>query len=146
VPPETEAEAAAGGRPEGAAATERELQQYEVRVGAAKLLMELMQHEMAVQVLDNLLQEDDEVVEVWYLMGVAHNLLKNTADAIEFLLESRRLYHKLGCLQSGILQHTEQLLASYPAAEVASTLEALQYEQAQQEGGGGMDQSTGGGI
>ena len=47
-----------------------------MRVAAAKLLMELMQHGKAVEVLDNLLQEDNEVVEVWYLMGMAHHLLK----------------------------------------------------------------------
>ena len=34
-------------------------------------------------------------------MGVAHNLLKNVEDAIEFLLETRRLYAKLGCEQVG---------------------------------------------
>jgi hypothetical protein len=55
------------------------------------------------------------------------------------------LYHKLGCEQEGILQHTEQLLGSFPAEEVAATLEALEHEQAQAQGGG-MDMSSGGGI
>lgn len=153
------AAAAAGGSGGGVARASptQELPPYEVRLSAAKLLMELHQHAIAIEILDVLLLEDAEIIETWYLMGVAHNLLKNVADAIEFLLETRRLYAKLGCEQPGILAHVQQLLASFPAAQVAATLAALQDEQgtggggsgggggaaAAATGGGGMDMSAG---
>lgn len=42
---------------------------YESRITTAKLLIEAEEYEMATEVLEDLLEEDDEVVEVWYLLG-----------------------------------------------------------------------------
>uniref|UniRef100_A0A3B3BA28 Si:dkey-12j5.1 n=1 Tax=Oryzias melastigma TaxID=30732 RepID=A0A3B3BA28_ORYME len=42
---------------------------YESRITTAKLLIECEEYEMAVDVLEGLLEEDDEVVQVWYLSG-----------------------------------------------------------------------------
>ena len=42
--------------------------------------------QLAFEVLEGLLGEDDEVVGVWYLMGWLHYLLKD-ADSARFYLE-----------------------------------------------------------
>uniref|UniRef100_A0A8C1Y2L4 Si:dkey-12j5.1 n=1 Tax=Cyprinus carpio TaxID=7962 RepID=A0A8C1Y2L4_CYPCA len=59
---------------------------YESRITTAKLLIEAEQYEMATEVLEDLLEEDDEVVEVC-------------------------LYGKLRCEDAPMFEHTEQLLA-----------------------------------
>ena len=43
--------------------------------------MELEEHERASQVLEMLLGEDDEVVEVWYLLGYVYVLMKERKSA-----------------------------------------------------------------
>lgn len=50
----------------------------------------------ACEVLDKLLVDDDEVVQVWYLMGWAHFLLENKAQAAEYLVHARDLYSRVG--------------------------------------------------
>ncbi|XP_064410839.1 uncharacterized protein SI:DKEY-12J5.1 isoform X5 [Latimeria chalumnae] len=57
---------------------------YESRITTAKLLVETEEYELATEVLEGLLEEDDEVVQ---------------------------LYVKLKCDDSQLLEHTEQLLA-----------------------------------
>uniref|UniRef100_A0A3Q1CGM7 Si:dkey-12j5.1 n=1 Tax=Amphiprion ocellaris TaxID=80972 RepID=A0A3Q1CGM7_AMPOC len=42
---------------------------YESRITTSKLLIESEEYETAVDVLEGLLEEDDEVVQVWYLSG-----------------------------------------------------------------------------
>ncbi|XP_031432963.1 probable assembly chaperone of rpl4 isoform X2 [Clupea harengus] len=42
---------------------------YESRITTAKLLIEAEEPEMAMEVLEGLLEEDDEVVQVWYMLG-----------------------------------------------------------------------------
>ncbi|PWA33670.1 hypothetical protein CCH79_00007667 [Gambusia affinis] len=49
--------------------TQNEIPPYESRITTAKLLIESEEYEMAVDVLEGLLEEDDEVVQVWYLSG-----------------------------------------------------------------------------
>nr|XP_019948305.1 PREDICTED: probable assembly chaperone of rpl4 [Paralichthys olivaceus] len=46
-----------------------EIPPYESRITTAKLLIESEEYETAVDVLEGLLEEDDEVVQVWYLSG-----------------------------------------------------------------------------
>jgi hypothetical protein len=62
-----------------------------VQIAAAKLLMELAQFDQAIVVLDNLLLLDNEVVETWYLMGLAHHLATHAAEALEYLINTRNL-------------------------------------------------------
>ncbi|XP_056299640.1 uncharacterized protein si:dkey-12j5.1 isoform X2 [Pseudoliparis swirei] len=118
--------------------TEEEMQDnippYESRVTTAKLLIESEEFEMAVDVLEGLLDEDDEVVQVWYLSGwVCYlqlekakeqqeregrevteeeteewNALKEAARS--YLTKATKLYSKLRCDDQPMLEHVEQLL------------------------------------
>jgi predicted Zn-dependent protease len=74
-----------------ATAVDHEGPSLDVQLAAAKLLMELGQFDQAIVVLDNLLLLDNEVVETWYLMGLAHHLATHAAEALEYLINTRNL-------------------------------------------------------
>uniref|UniRef100_A0A3P9IFF1 Si:dkey-12j5.1 n=1 Tax=Oryzias latipes TaxID=8090 RepID=A0A3P9IFF1_ORYLA len=108
---------------------------YESRITTAKLLMECEEYEMAVDVLEGLLEEDEEVVQVWYLSGWVCYLQWEKAKeqqetegrevteeereewkalqeaARSYLTNAKKLYSKLRCDDKPMLEHTEQLLA-----------------------------------
>ncbi|XP_064410838.1 uncharacterized protein SI:DKEY-12J5.1 isoform X4 [Latimeria chalumnae] len=92
---------------------------YESRITTAKLLVETEEYELATEVLEGLLEEDDEVVQVWYLLGWVCYLQTEKCDEGEafkdsartYLTKAKKLYVKLKCDDSQLLEHTEQLLA-----------------------------------
>uniref|UniRef100_A0A7N6BLT5 Assembly chaperone of rpl4 n=1 Tax=Anabas testudineus TaxID=64144 RepID=A0A7N6BLT5_ANATE len=113
---------------------QNEVPPYEWRITTAKLLIESEEYEMAVDVLEGLLEEDDEVVQVWYLSGwVCYlqlekakeqqeregrqvteqekeecNALKEAARS--YLTNAKKLYSKLRCDDQPMLDHVEQLI------------------------------------
>ncbi|KAI9536594.1 hypothetical protein NQZ68_032389 [Dissostichus eleginoides] len=113
---------------------QNEIPPYESRVTTAKLLLESEEFEVAVDVLEGLLEEDDEVVQVWYLSGwVCYLQLEKakelqeregrevTAEETEewkalqevarsYLTNAKKLYIKLRCDDQPMSEHVEQLL------------------------------------
>ncbi|XP_036929361.1 probable assembly chaperone of rpl4 isoform X1 [Acanthopagrus latus] len=111
-----------------------EVPPYESRITTAKLLLECEEYEMAVDVLEDLLEEDDEVVQVWYLSGwVCYLQLEKAKEQQErerrelteeeteewkalkeaartYLTNAKKLYSKLRCDDQPMLEHVEQLL------------------------------------
>ncbi|XP_041649787.1 probable assembly chaperone of rpl4 isoform X2 [Cheilinus undulatus] len=107
---------------------------YESRITTSKLLIESEEYELAVDVLEGLLEEDDEVVQVWYLSGwVCYLQLEKakeqqegdgrgvteeekeeqkalTEAARSYLTNAKKLYSKLRCDDQPMLEHVEQLL------------------------------------
>lgn len=103
---------------------------YESRITSAKLLIEVEEFEMATDVLEGLLEEDDEVVQVWYLLGWLYYLQPEkpgTAEDSEslkkssriYLTKAKKLYVKLHCEDVAMLEHTEQLLGELGGELVA---------------------------
>ncbi|XP_014877959.1 probable assembly chaperone of rpl4 [Poecilia latipinna] len=114
--------------------TQNEIPLYESRITTAKLLIESEEYEMAVDVLEGLLEEDDEVVQVWYLSGWVCYLQWDKAKkhqeregrgaseedkeewkalqdaARSYLTNAKKLYGKLRCDDQPMLEHAEQLL------------------------------------
>ncbi|KAK2844509.1 hypothetical protein Q5P01_011168 [Channa striata] len=112
-----------------------EIPPYESRITTAKLLIESEEYEMAVDVLEGLLEEDDEVVQVWYLSGwVCYLQLEKAKEQQErekkevteeekeewkalkeaarsYLTNAKKLYGKLRCDDQPMLEHVEQLLS-----------------------------------
>ncbi|XP_016406228.1 probable assembly chaperone of rpl4 [Sinocyclocheilus rhinocerous] len=83
---------------------------------------------MATEVLENLLEEDDEVVEVWYLLGwlfylqldkqdLTNNGVNFRKSAWTYLSKAKKLYVKLRCEDAPMFEHTEQLLAELGGEE-----------------------------
>ncbi|GLD63605.1 probable assembly chaperone of rpl4 [Lates japonicus] len=111
-----------------------EIPPYESRITTAKLLVESEEYEMAVDVLEGLLEEDDEVVQVWYLSGwVCYLQLEKAKEqqqregrevteeeteewkalkeaARSYLTNAKKLYSRLRCDDQPMLEHVEQLL------------------------------------
>ncbi|XP_075443525.1 uncharacterized protein LOC142487692 isoform X2 [Ascaphus truei] len=76
---------------------ETALPPYESRITTAKLLIEAEEFELATEVLEALLEEDDEVIQ---------------------------LYHKLKCDDSQLMEHIEQLLTELGADETLQDSDA----------------------
>mmetsp|Transcript_32842 Transcript_32842/g.40352 ORF Transcript_32842/g.40352 Transcript_32842/m.40352 type:complete len:252 (+) Transcript_32842:747-1502(+) len=57
-----------------------ELLPFEFRVCTARILIELKEYTKAISLLDQLVEEDDEVVEVWILLGHCH-ISENDGEA-----------------------------------------------------------------
>ncbi|XP_039661829.1 probable assembly chaperone of rpl4 isoform X1 [Perca fluviatilis] len=113
---------------------QNEIPPYESRVTTAKLLIESEEYEMAVDVLEGLLEEDDEVVQVWYLSGwVCYLQFEKAKEQQEregrevmeedteewkalkeagrsYLTNAKKLYSKLRCDDQPMLEHVDQLL------------------------------------
>ncbi|KAG9283622.1 putative assembly chaperone of rpl4 [Astyanax mexicanus] len=77
--------------------------------------------QMATEVLEGLLEEDDEVVQVWYLLGWLFYLQLDKPETTEdpeslkksartYLTKAKKLYVKLRCEDPPMMEHTEQLL------------------------------------
>ncbi|XP_054638452.1 uncharacterized protein si:dkey-12j5.1 isoform X1 [Dunckerocampus dactyliophorus] len=114
---------------------QNEIPPYESRITTAKLLVEAEEYEMAVEVLEGLLEEDDEVVQVWYLSGwVCYLQLERAKEQEEregravsqeeeeertalkeaarlHLTNAKKLHSKLHCDDQPVLEHIEQLLS-----------------------------------
>ncbi|XP_017281945.1 probable assembly chaperone of rpl4 isoform X2 [Kryptolebias marmoratus] len=129
--------------------TQNEIPPYESRITTAKLLIESEEYEMAVDVLEGLLEEDDEVVQVWYLSGWVCYLQWEKAKeqqegegrevteeeqeewkalqdaARSYLTNAKKLYSKLRCDDQPMLEHVEQLLG-----ELGGEMEAEEGEPA----------------
>lgn len=56
---------------------------YDTRITISKLFIELGMHSPAISVLEGLLQEEDEVSDVWYLLALASQQAEMTSDAVE---------------------------------------------------------------
>ncbi|KAM9308102.1 uncharacterized protein PAF06_012247 [Gastrophryne carolinensis] len=100
-------------------AAEGALPPYESRITTAKLLIEGEELELATEILECLLEEDDEVIQVWYLLGwVCYLQAKepegeeeaSKASARTYLRKAKKLYTKLRCDDLPLLEHVEQLL------------------------------------
>ena len=70
---------------------EMDLPPYEFRINTAKLLIELEQYEDASYVLGQLMREDDEVVQVWYMFGWLYFITSDYAAALECLEIAQRV-------------------------------------------------------
>eukprot|EP00240_Pyramimonas_obovata_P002346 CAMPEP_0118928592 /NCGR_PEP_ID=MMETSP1169-20130426/5818_1 /TAXON_ID=36882 /ORGANISM="Pyramimonas obovata, Strain CCMP722" /LENGTH=444 /DNA_ID=CAMNT_0006870619 /DNA_START=555 /DNA_END=1889 /DNA_ORIENTATION=- len=82
---------------------------YDFRCVTARLLMELSQYEHAEGVLEDLVMEDEEDTEVWYLLGLCYLLLhkpnkcRTALSQAKYLLERTRtsnthLMEQINCL------------------------------------------------
>ena len=80
------------------------LPNYEFRCQSSKLLLEcgalnpdysLLCNEAAIQVLGSLLAENDEVIEIWYLLGCAFHSLKNYDMAKQYWERALEMLQKV---------------------------------------------------
>ena len=62
---------------------EEDLPPYEARVVTARLLIDVGAEDIAVNILEHLLKENDEIAETWLLLATIHVRQKRVGDAME---------------------------------------------------------------
>ncbi|CAG0888571.1 unnamed protein product [Darwinula stevensoni] len=85
---------------------------YQSRLTTSKLLIELSLWNQASEILDGLLEENDEVIDPWYLHGWLNYLRGEEfhSNARFYLHQAIQVHKKTGSDDSEMVQHTEDLL------------------------------------
>ena len=99
---------------------------YHLRCAGAKMLIELKQPKMGLQLLTRLLAEDDEQIEVWYIAGVAAHHTGDVELATEYLTKARTM----------LLKVREGMTPAQAEQEVAPMLATVNAELATVEAAG----------
>jgi len=96
---------------------------YEFRHSTAKLFLELEQHRTAAEVWEELLEEDDNIAEVHYYLGLAYRQFEKSS-ALECLEKAKQLLTLSGCNDptlshniDEIVNELQQSLAEQPEIE-----------------------------
>ncbi|XP_058940486.2 uncharacterized protein [Pocillopora verrucosa] len=91
---------------------------YETRITTSKLLIELENYETAGSVLEELIEESDEVPQVWYLLGWLNHITNQDSTSIRTCLEqAQKLFTQFGCDDQPMMDHVTEMLASLPEVE-----------------------------
>lgn len=80
---------------------------FEFRVASSKLLLELHEWEWAQELLQSLLEEEDSIAEVWYLLSFAFVNGGDPHGALDTASMSRRLLEKEGITDPGMSPQRE---------------------------------------
>lgn len=85
---------------------------YPTRLAAARILIEVESHDHAVEVLEGLVEEDDTVVDTWYLMGWSSYLRgEEHKDNARYLLHRAMQVHETTpSNDEQLIEHLEELL------------------------------------
>ncbi|ELU00614.1 hypothetical protein CAPTEDRAFT_225563 [Capitella teleta] len=113
---------------------------YPGRINAAKLCIEVSKYEVAAEILELLLDEDDEVLEVWYLLGWSNHLQGSEylSTARFYLQKAQKVAKKLDCDDKQMIAHVEELLEELgPGDEEENGEEEEEEEEEVEEGRGG---------
>ncbi|XP_046846352.1 probable assembly chaperone of rpl4 [Xenia sp. Carnegie-2017] len=84
---------------------------YDSRISLSKMLIEINEFDTAADVLGELLSEDDEVVQVWYLLGWNEYLKEQDYNSVVYYLEmAQKLFSQSECDDEPLLEHINELL------------------------------------
>ncbi|GFY74703.1 probable assembly chaperone of rpl4 [Trichonephila inaurata madagascariensis] len=85
---------------------------YDSRIQTSKLLIELEMFEQATNILDGLVDEDDEVPEVWYILGWMNYMQSDEykLNAHYYLKKATMVSAKLGMDDLDCISHAHELL------------------------------------
>lgn len=92
---------------------------YDSRISTSKMLIELEMYNEASDILEGLLDENDEVVDVWYLLGWL-NFLRGEeyyGNAKFYLDKTKEVSKEMGDEDNEQMQHVEDLLVEISHGE-----------------------------
>lgn len=82
----------------------------EFRHNAAKLFLEMEQHETAAEIWEIMIEEDDTVAEVYYFLGLAYKK-SSPADSLECATKAKELLTLSKCDDALLIEQVNELLA-----------------------------------
>jgi tetratricopeptide (TPR) repeat protein len=98
------------------------LPSYDFRCVTARLLVELSQYELAEAVLVELVTEDAQDTEVWYLLGLSYLLLGQPRQCREALAEAKALLERGGThAEATLMEQIDNLLQRRAISEEEKT-------------------------
>lgn len=108
---------------------------YPTRMQAAKILVEVGEYEMAVEVLELLLDEDEDVPDVWYMLGWANYLqgADYAVNARHYLTKANKVYAKVKHKDEELLKHITELLTELGPGEGSEDDDAVDENGAELE-------------
>lgn len=85
---------------------------YPERINATKILIELKEYELSTEVLELLLDEDDNIVETWYLLGWVNYLQGDDyyTNARFYLQKAQKVAKETQCEDEGLVKHINELV------------------------------------
>jgi len=89
----------------------------DIRLEAAKILMQVEDMDNAVAVLEGLVKENGEELEAWYLLGWISHLKEEWTKARFFLKKTKQINSINPADDKGIVEHMEELLAKIAIEE-----------------------------
>ncbi|CAL1267266.1 unnamed protein product [Larinioides sclopetarius] len=104
---------------------------YDSRIQTAKMLIELEMFEQATNILDGLVEEDDEFIEVWYILGWLNYIQGDEykLNAHYYLKKAKEVSVKLGIDDLDYISHIDELLKeleeAFPLELEEETVEEL---------------------
>ncbi|XP_042878957.1 probable assembly chaperone of rpl4 [Penaeus japonicus] len=85
---------------------------YPSRLSAARILIEVQEYDVAVEVLEGLSEEDDEIVDTWYLLGWLNYLQgeEHKDSARHFFHRAKQVQALAPSEDSQLIEHLEELV------------------------------------
>ncbi|XP_013403019.1 probable assembly chaperone of rpl4 [Lingula anatina] len=85
---------------------------YSARINASQILIETESYDLASEILEGLLDEDEDVIQVWYLLGWLNYLQGEDykGNARYYLDKADKLSKKVSCSDKPMLSHIQELL------------------------------------
>lgn len=111
-----------------------EAMSYEARVTLIKLLIEVEGYDKVSKIVDQLIEENEDDIRIWYYLGLVKFLMKDKDDPRFYLEKAVELYEKTGCEDKDMLAHLNELLESCPKEEDDESMDAIEEENDGEKG------------
>lgn len=109
---------------------------YPTRLSAARTLIEVQEYDIAVEVLEGLSEEDDEIVDTWYLLGWLNYLQgEDHKDSARLYFHRAKQVHAIAPSEDNqLIEHLEELIQELgPLSEEELEEEAVDEEDVENE-------------
>lgn len=106
-----------------------EVMSYEARVTLIKLLIEVECYDKVSVIVDQLIEENEDDLRIWYYLGLAKSLLKDTDNPRFYLEKALELFEKTGLERDEMVDHIEELLKDCPPDDDMEMIEEEDEEE-----------------
>ena len=113
-----------------------EVLSYEARVTLIKLLIECECFDKVSPIVDQLIEENEDDIRIWYYLGLSKSLMDEETDNPRFYLEKAlELIEKTGFENEDMVEHINELLQKCPPEDEMDMIEEEENEEDEDENG-----------